>query len=141
MPYPTFLAKNPSPTDPTAKPKSIKIRSIELAVAFFSGGTRVNAQAWIIGWSTAKAIPNNTPETRTIHILVEKPNKIKPAAPEMAAGMIRILWPNLSKILPEKERTNTIAIPCAIKNCEILPPTLISLPNGPIKFTVPAIAI
>ena len=91
MPYPTIFAKNPSPTDPMAKPKSIKIRSIELAVAFFSGGTRVNAQAWIIGWMMAKAIPNNAPETKTIHILVEKPKRIKPTAPEIAAGIIRIL--------------------------------------------------
>ena len=81
MPYPTLFAKNPSPTDPMAKPKSIKIRSIELAVAFFSGGTRVNAQAWIIGWMMAKAIPNNTPETITIHILVEKPNKTQTYSP------------------------------------------------------------
>ena len=74
-----------------ANPKSIKIRSIELAVAFFSGGTRVIAQAWIVGWTTAKAIPNNAPETITIHILVEKPNNTKPIAPEIAAGIIRIL--------------------------------------------------
>ena len=84
MPYPTTFAKNPSPTDPMAKPASIKIRSIELAVAFFSGGTSVNAQAWIIGWMMAKAIPNNTPETQTIHILVEKPKRLKPTAPEIA---------------------------------------------------------
>ncbi len=91
MPYPTLFAKNPRPTDPIAKPKSIKIRSIELTVAFFSAGTRVNAQAWVIGWIIAKAIPNNTPEIKTIPILVEKPKRIKPIVPEMAAGIIRIL--------------------------------------------------
>jgi len=91
MPYPTLFAKNPRATGPMAIPESIKISSIELAVAFFSGGTSVKAQAWIIGWRTAKAIPNNAPEIQTIIILVENPNRSKPPAPEIAAGKIRTL--------------------------------------------------
>ena len=85
MPYPTTFAKNPSPTDPMAKPASIKIRSIELAVAFFSGGTSVNAQAWIMGWIWHKRFRIMPLKSKPSTILVEKPKRIKPTAPEIAA--------------------------------------------------------